>query len=80
MPTITVKNIPDDIYERLKEVAGANHRSINREMIVCLERALGGRKIDPEAVLARARHLREMTGRRPATDAQFTKAKTAGRK
>ena len=46
MPTITVKNIPDDIYERLKEVAGANHRSINREMIVCLERcSAAGRSI-----------------------------------
>lgn len=79
MATVTVKNIPADTYERLKEVAGAHRRSINSEIIVCLERALGGRKIDPETVLARARQLRKMTGRRPATDAQFTKAKTAGR-
>ena len=39
MATITVKNIPDEIYERLKGAASANRRSINREIIVCLERA-----------------------------------------
>ncbi|NBD34139.1 MAG: Arc family DNA-binding protein, partial [Cyanobacteria bacterium] len=30
--TITVKNLPDDIYERLKEAAKANQRSINSEV------------------------------------------------
>jgi plasmid stability protein len=79
MATITAKNIPDEIYERLKGAASANRRSINCEIIVCLEQAPGARTIDPETVLAKARQLREMTGRRPLTDAQFTRAKTAGR-
>ena len=42
MPTITVKNIPESLYENLRESAGANHRSINREVIACIERALAG--------------------------------------
>ena len=52
MATITVKNIPADLYEHLKASAGANHRSINGEIIACIERAVGSPKIDLEAVLA----------------------------
>ena len=40
MPAITVKNIPDALYERLKASASAHHRSINSELIHCLEQAL----------------------------------------
>jgi antitoxin FitA len=38
--TITLKNIPDDIYGSLKAAAEAHHRSINSEVIACLERVL----------------------------------------
>jgi antitoxin FitA len=76
---ITVKNIPADLYEHLKESAGANHRSLNGEIIACIERAVGSHKIDPDAFLARARQLRERVGGRPITDAEFTAAKIAGR-
>jgi plasmid stability protein len=79
MPTITVKNIPDDLYVHLKQTAAINRRSINSEIIVCIERVLHSRKIVPEMVLARAQQLREMTRKHPITDADFTKAKIAGR-
>ncbi len=79
MPTITVKNIPDDLYAHLKQAAAANRRSINSEIIVCLERALHSHRISPETALTRARQLREKTRRRLITDAKFTKAKAAGR-
>ncbi len=36
MATITVKNIPGDLYEHLKERAQAHRRSLNSEVIVCL--------------------------------------------
>ena len=79
MPTLTVKNIPDDLYVHLKQAAAVNRRSINSEIIVCLERALHSHRISPEAALTRARELRQKTRRRPITDTKFTKAKTAGR-
>jgi antitoxin FitA len=79
MPAITVKNIPESLYKSLKESAGVNHRSINREIIACIERALGARRIDPEDVLANARQLRKMTARRPINDAVLKRAKAAGR-
>jgi plasmid stability protein len=79
MPTITVKNIPDDLYAHLKQSAGMNHRSINSEIIVCIERTLLSRRISPETVIPRAQRLREKTRKRCITDAEFTKAKVAGR-
>lgn len=41
MPTtITLKGIPDDVYDRLKRSAEANRRSVNSEVIACLETLL----------------------------------------
>ena len=71
MATITVKHIPSDLYERLKQSARANCRSINSEIIVCIERAVGQRKIDPEAAIARARALRARTAAYQITDDEF---------
>ena len=79
MPTITVKNIPDDLYARLKQLARANHRSINREVIASIEHAVYRRRVSPEAVITRARQLREKTRCYPITDVEFTQAKTFGR-
>ena len=79
LPTITVKNIPAELYDRLKRSAQANRRSINSEIIVCIERALYSRQIDPEAILPRARALREKTVDYPITDEEFTAAKATDR-
>jgi antitoxin FitA len=79
MPNITLKNIPADLYAQLKDSASVNHRSINGKIIACIERAVGSRRIDVEATLARARRLREAIGGPPITDAEFTAAKVAGR-
>lgn len=40
MPAFTIKNIPDDVFDRLKQQAAANQRSINQEAIFCLRIAL----------------------------------------
>jgi len=79
MATITVKNIPDDLYEQLRRRAVANRRSINSEVIVCIERAVRARRVDPDAVLARARQLREATASYAIGDEEFTAAKQTGR-
>lgn len=80
MPTnITIKNIPEDLYEQLKKSAEANHRSINSEIITCIEMKVRSIKINPETLLARARQLREKTVNYPITDIDFTQAKESGR-
>ena len=59
MPTtLTLKNIPDDVYERLKHSAAAHRRSMNSEAIVCLEAVLLPASVMPAERLARARELR----------------------
>ena len=37
MRAITVKNIPDNLYQRLKQSATENRRSINSEILVCID-------------------------------------------
>lgn len=56
--TITLKNIPDELYHCLKKAAETHHRSINSEVIVCLERALLPTRLTADERLARARQLR----------------------
>jgi antitoxin FitA len=58
MPSITVKNIPQDLYDRLKIVATLNHRSINNEMINCLETVLMPQRLTLDEKLLRAKQIR----------------------
>lgn len=59
MPTtLTLKNIPDEVYARLKASAEANRRSLNMEAIVCLESALARPRPSADDQLARVRALR----------------------
>jgi antitoxin FitA len=51
---ITLKGIPDDLYERLKRSAKAHHRSLNSEVIACLERQLAPQALSVDERLARA--------------------------
>jgi antitoxin FitA len=56
--TLTLKNIPDAVYGRLKAAAEKHRRSMNSEAIVCLEAVLMPTKLPPSERLARARELR----------------------
>ena len=59
MPTtLTLKNIPDEGYDRLKLAAETHRRSLDSEAIACLETVLTPTKIAPGERLARARRLR----------------------
>jgi|MudIll2142460700_1097286.scaffolds.fasta_scaffold1173839_1 plasmid stability protein len=79
MPSVTVKNIPEEIYERLKKSAAAHRRSINKEVIHCLDRALGSARLDPDAFLARLDFLQRKIRVSPLTDRVLRKAKEEGR-
>ncbi len=79
MATITIRNIPPNLYDRLKQSASLHRRSINSQVIVCIEQALRRRQIAPEEVLTRARSLRrQMTGG-PLSVAELLAAKAQGR-
>lgn len=60
MPTtLTLKNIPDEVYERLKLSAELHRRSLNGEAIVCLETVLLPTRLTTTERLTRARALRD---------------------
>ncbi|MDR9417936.1 Arc family DNA-binding protein [Gracilimonas sp.] len=59
MPSITVKNIPKDIYDKVREQASAHHRSINSEIIACLEQTVKPKQISSDDILQEARRLRK---------------------
>jgi plasmid stability protein len=56
--TLTLKNVPDEVYERLKASAERHRRSLNSEAIVCLESVLVPGRVSVGERLARARALR----------------------
>jgi plasmid stability protein len=76
---ITVKNIPQPLYEKLKKRATRNRRSVNGEIISIFEEALTVRPVKPEEIIASARALRERT-RNFVLDQEFIdQAKSEGR-
>lgn len=77
--TITLKNIPDDVYESLKLAADAHRRSINSEAIACLERVLLPAKASNEERMARARRMREALKGKTFRAADILKAIDDGR-
>ena len=77
--TMTIKNVPEELYERLKQSATLHRRSINSEAIVCLERALQSERVDPEALLLRARRLRAGMPDLFVADVELREARDEGR-
>lgn len=77
--TITLKNIPTDIYDSLRQAAEAHHRSINSEAIACLERVLMPGKAGQDERLARARQIRASLDPKKFKAADIAKAIAQGR-
>lgn len=60
MASITLKNIPADVHERLKRRARLHRRSLQQEIMACLESAVMPRKVDPEEVVRQVRQVHEL--------------------
>jgi plasmid stability protein len=79
MATLTVKNIPDDIYNELKRSAAEHRRSLNSEIIVRLERSLRSQRLDASQLLLRAEALQKSVALSPLTEEFLRAAKNQGR-
>jgi len=79
MATITLKNIPDEIYSLLKKTAQRHRRSLNSEIIVCLERSLQPTAVRVEDALVTARRLRGRVSGLPLTFEEIAEARRQGR-
>lgn len=55
MKTLTIRNIPDDLYQVVSRVASRNRRSIQQQLMVLLEKM---RALDSESPVARAASIR----------------------
>lgn len=60
MATLTIRNVPDDLHEALKERARKNRRSVNQEVIAELSEVAGGSQ--EESKRNRAAHLIALAG------------------
>jgi|694.fasta_scaffold94445_2 hypothetical protein len=58
MANITLKDVPDELHERLRAAAEASGRSLNKLILTTLERSLGPRRIDRLDLLERIRSRR----------------------
>ena len=52
MATLTLKNVPEELVERLKRQAAEHRRSLNQEAIAQLATAVKGRPVTPEELRA----------------------------
>ena len=74
----TLKNVPDEIYEKIKVRAERNNRSINGEIISILGAAVMTRRKNVAEILALADELRSHT-KGSVTDEFINQAKREGR-
>ena len=58
MPALTIKDISDSLYQQLTIAAEFHSRSVNSEVIACLEKILTPTKITPIDRLSRIEQLR----------------------
>ena len=79
MPAITVKNIPDPLYKKLKRSAAENRRSMNSEIIHCLESVLESRRIDADVFLREVEEIQKELHIPLVTDEFLQAAKEEGR-
>ncbi len=79
MATVTFKNIPDDLYEQLKKAANAHHRSVNSELIHCLEKTYKPTPVSAAELAGKARELRSRVVARRLDIDEINAAKNQGR-
>lgn len=59
---ITLKEVPPELHERLKQIAEETGRSLNRQIIYTLEQVLMPKCIDRSGLLQRIQQRRESLG------------------
>jgi hypothetical protein len=59
MPTLHVRNVPDELYERLRRRASAENRSLSAEVLELLDTAT---RLQPEATSVLFERIRRRRG------------------
>ena len=60
MATVHVRNVPDDLYERIQELASDSNRSISAQVVTLLDEAVQSHenRLGQREILARIRRRR----------------------
>jgi plasmid stability protein len=68
---LSIKNVPDDIAEKLRRRAARHHRSLQGELLAILEDSVSKEKLlSPDALLA---ELKRVGIKTPAESARFVR-------
>ncbi len=78
MATLTLKNIPNELFEDLRRSAAEARRSLNSEILFRLEVSVGSRRPPAEELLTRVRAVRRSVGH-PVTARELKRARSHGR-
>ncbi len=76
---LTLKNIPEELYRRLKKSAELHRRSLNSEILVNLEAAVQSTRVDVDAILSRLDRLHRELSLPPLTVSRLRSARKKGR-
>ncbi|MFB6248025.1 MAG: Arc family DNA-binding protein [Salinibacter sp.] len=63
MPTLTIKGVPPELHEKLKERAERHRRSMNNELLTILKRTLTPSRKSAEEAIAEAEALNDRIGK-----------------
>ena len=80
MATITIRNVPDHVVQRLKEQAARHGRSLNSELVLFLERSVKDTSAGPEQRIADLRAFRASLSMPETTADEIEIAKEYGRR
>ncbi len=79
MPNLSLRDVPDDLYRQIKEIAERDRRSINQQILVLLEQAVRQQKRPKIDVLNRIDRQREAIAAREGTIPDSTEQLTEDR-
>ena len=79
MHNITIKNIPNDLYKKIKLTAQENRRSINNEIISRLDHALKSTRIEANSFIKKIEDFQKNLNMPSLTEDILKEAKEKGR-
>ena len=62
MPSLSIKNVPEEVVARLREKARSNHRSLQGELRAILDESLAPSRLTVQQLRERVRRLGLRTG------------------
>lgn len=79
MPAITLKNIPDDLYNKIKKSAELNFRSINSEILFRLKSSIAQKKPEVDFLLSQIHKINRQIQISKLNEKLIDQAKNEGR-